>query len=569
MVAIAFFAVTSVADARSKKSENKKYASLVMDADTGMILSQRHADKSLHPASLTKMMTLLLTFEALDRRQIRKSTRVRISGLAARQVPSKLGLPAGSSIKVEDAIYALVTKSANDVAVALAEKLGGSQPRFAAMMTARARTIGMRNTRFKNANGLHHPAQVSTARDMAKLARYMLKRYPHYYRYFSTRSFTYKGKTYRNHNRLLNSYAGMDGFKTGYINAAGFNLVASAHRNGRRLIGVVFGGRSSKTRNDHMAEILDAGFSKVRHARLVPQKQPPVPPSKPGTKIAAVMTSAAQKPIVPKPLPRKPEAKAEVINQVLEELAFEDIETGNQDSVQAPSQSSAQKVASNMAAPKNFTSLASFGTPTKITTNEKPQSNSSFHPDYTALGKALREGRFGEAIGEGDADASESRRLETGLIAVAVHKGEYRPSVAPATAVEKSLRHVGHAMVSKMTSKSAAEKNSIEIESVAMTTTVSPTNLPHPRDVVGKWAIQIGAFKSRVDTDEALNKAKKKLPKDLMKASPMAVPIRTNDGLVFRARLGGFNEKEAQAACNYFNECLTIAPVAKAVSALN
>jgi D-alanyl-D-alanine carboxypeptidase len=555
IMTVAFFAVMSGADARSKKSNkvNNKYASLVMDADTGMILSQRYADKSLHPASLTKMMTLLLTFEALDRRQISKNTRVRVSALAAKQVPSKLGLPAGSSIKVEDAIYALVTKSANDVAVALGEKLGGSQPRFAAMMTARARTIGMRKTRFKNANGLHHPAQVSTARDMAKLARYMLKRYPHYYRYFSTRSFTYKGKTYRNHNRLLKSYQGMDGFKTGYVNASGFNLVASAQRNGRRLIGVVFGGRSSKTRNDHMAEILDAGFSKVRKARLVPPKQPPIPQSKPGTKVASA----------PKMNPAPAAPKKEVVAEVIEELALEDLEPFDS------TKENVQKVASSMAAPKNFTSLSSFGTPTKITTHEKPGSSNNFQPDYTALGKALKEGRFGEAIGEGDADASETRRLETGLIAVAVHKGEYRPSAAPATAVEKSLRHVGHAMVSQMAKKSASSKDNGSTEVEIVSAASSPTNLPHPRDVVGKWSIQIGAFKSRVDTDEALNKARKKLPKDLMKASPMAVPIRTKEGLVFRARLGGLNQNEAQDACNYFSECLTIAPVAQAVSVLN
>ena len=284
---LAITAGFSDAHAKKKKSKgNPKYASIVMDADTGVILSQRYADKVLHPASLTKIMTLVMAFEALDRGDIRLRDRIRISNRAASMVPSKLGLPAGSSIRVEDAIYALVTKSANDVAVALGEHIGGSESKFAAMMTARARDIGMRSTRFKNASGLHNKYQVSSARDMAGLARYVLQRYPHYYRYFSTKSFTYRGKTYRSHNRLMSSYKGMDGFKTGYINASGFNLVASAKRNGRRLIGVVFGGRTSKSRNAHMAQIMDAGFLRAGKIRMARAK-PPKPQQKPTIGLAS------------------------------------------------------------------------------------------------------------------------------------------------------------------------------------------------------------------------------------------------------------------------------------------
>lgn len=259
---------------------NQKYASLVMDADSGMILHERYANKSLHPASLTKVMTLLLAFEALQAGKIDMNDRVRISRTAASMVPSKIGLPAGSSIKVKDAIMALVTKSANDIAVALAEHLAGSESNFARRMTNKARDIGMSRTTFKNASGLHDPKQVTTARDMAKMARYVIMVHPDYYQYFSRSSFTYQGKTYRNHNRLMETYAGMDGMKTGYIAASGFNLVASAVRNDRRIIGVVFGGRSSKTRNAHMAELLDMGFGKIKNLRIA-KAQVPVPPRKP------------------------------------------------------------------------------------------------------------------------------------------------------------------------------------------------------------------------------------------------------------------------------------------------
>ena len=282
LLGFALFAFTSQP---AFAKENKKYASIVMDADTGVILHQRHADKKLHPASLTKVMTLLMLFEALEQGKVNLNTRIRMSSHAASMVPSKIGLKPGSSIKVKDAINALVTKSANDVAVAIAEHLGRSEKSFAQMMTRKARYIGMRSTTFRNASGLHDPKQISTARDMALLAQYVINRYPSYYKYYNRQNFTYRGATYRNHNRLLGKYRGMDGMKTGYIRASGFNLVASAVRNNQRIIGVVFGGRSGKTRNDHMANLLDKGFLKVRKLRIANAKIP-LPPRKPGALIA-------------------------------------------------------------------------------------------------------------------------------------------------------------------------------------------------------------------------------------------------------------------------------------------
>ena len=270
---------------QSFAKENKKYASIVLDADTGVILHQRYVDKKLHPASLTKVMTLLMLFEAMEQGKVHPNTRIRISSHAASMVPSKLGLKPGSSIKAKDAINSLVTKSANDVAVAVAEHLGRSERSFATLMTRKARHIGMRSTTFRNASGLHDPKQISTARDMALLAQYVINHYPSYYKYYNRQSFTYRGKTYKNHNKLLGKYKGMDGMKTGYIRASGFNLVASAVRNNRRIIGVVFGGRSGKTRNEHMANLLDKGFTKVRKIRVANAKVP-LPPRKPGVLLA-------------------------------------------------------------------------------------------------------------------------------------------------------------------------------------------------------------------------------------------------------------------------------------------
>lgn len=238
-----------------------RYAGIVIDAETGAILYERHADQRLYPASLTKIMTLYMTFEALERGKLRLDQKLPVSRRAAGQTPSVLGLKRGDRISVRDAILALITKSANDVATVLAEAQAKSELDFALAMTRKARELGMKRTRFRNATGLPNRRQYSTARDMARLARALIRDFPQYYKLFSTRRFTYKGRKFPNHNNLLASYKGADGIKTGYIRASGFNLVASAQRNGRRLIGVVFGGRTAKRRDAQMARLLDRGFN--------------------------------------------------------------------------------------------------------------------------------------------------------------------------------------------------------------------------------------------------------------------------------------------------------------------
>lgn len=240
-----------------------KYASMVVDADTGEVLHAANADSRNYPASLTKIMTLYLLFDALDRGDVKLTDRITISPHAAAQAPSKLGLRPGQTIAVEDAILAAVTKSCNDIAVAIGEHLGGTEPAFAEMMTRKAHELGMRMTEFHNASGLPRPPNMSSARDMATLARALIHNHARYYHYFSTPRFTYNGEQMRNHNHLMEWYDGVDGIKTGYIAASGFNLVASAKRDGRRLIGVVFGGQSAVARDKHMAQLLDTAFARA------------------------------------------------------------------------------------------------------------------------------------------------------------------------------------------------------------------------------------------------------------------------------------------------------------------
>lgn len=242
----------------------ERYAALVVDANTNRILFDRYADQRRHPASLTKMMTLYMVFEALERGRLSLQQQLPVSARAAGQPQTKLGVSRGQSITVEQAILGLVTRSANDAATVVAEALAETEWQFAQLMTARARDLGMRHTQFRNASGLHHAEQVTNALDMYILARALQLHYPQYYKYFSTPRFQFRRASFRNHNRLLSDYQGTDGIKTGYIRASGFNLVTSVRRGDQHLIGVVFGGRSARTRNEHMRKILDESFAKLQ-----------------------------------------------------------------------------------------------------------------------------------------------------------------------------------------------------------------------------------------------------------------------------------------------------------------
>lgn len=397
----------------AQAAPNPRYASIVIDARTGAILRQRNADKLLHPASLTKMMTLFMTFEAIEDGRLHFNQRLPVSKRATWQEPSKLGLKEGETITVRNAILSLVTKSANDVAVVLAEALAGSESRFAEMMTRRAHSLGMRRTIFKNASGLHHRRQVSTARDIAILSRSLMQHFPHHYHFFSTQSFSYNGVTYRNHNKLMKSYRGMDGLKTGYIRAAGFNLAASAVRDNRRLIGVVFGGRSSRSRNAHMREILDEAFNNLN--------------ANPATIIVHSKT------------PPKPSSKPESIRRMAMNMNYND-----------------------------------------------------------------------QMFGEGDTDIEATARLQTGLLAMNALTGQKRSLAS-----------------------------------------ISPQN-------DRRWSIQVGAFKSRAASDDAIIKAQKRLGYLNEGTQTLISPIKTSQGLIFRARISGLDARSATHACKILDDCLVI-----------
>src|SRR4051795_905241 len=252
-----------------RESYSPQFSSIIVDGNSGAVLSSNNPDSARRPASLTKIMTLYLLFERLDAGKMKLDTELDVSAYASQQAPTKLGLKPGQTIRVEDAIKGLVTRSANDAAVVIAETIAGAEGDFAKLMTRKARALGMTRTVYRNASGLPDDEQVTTARDQSTLGRAIQDRFPRYYRYFSMTAFNYHGQSIRNHNRLLGKVEGVDGIKTGYTHASGFNLVSSMRRGNRHLIGVVLGGRSGGSRDAIMRNLLADNLEKAASKRTV------------------------------------------------------------------------------------------------------------------------------------------------------------------------------------------------------------------------------------------------------------------------------------------------------------
>lgn len=316
VITVAGLATILISGTAAEAKYNPPYAAMVVDVKTGKTLHAENADAIRHPASLTKVMTLYLVFEQLEQGRLRLDTPLRVSARAAAEPPSKLGLRAGSTIKVENAILALVTRSANDVATVIAENLGGSVEAFAREMTSTARAMGMSKTVFRNPHGLPDRAQVTTARDLTRLAIAVQDRFPEYYKYFQRRSFTFSGKTHRNHNRLLGRVEGVDGIKTGFIRASGFNLMTNARTRNRHIVTIVLGGRSGAHRDGIVERLVENNLPRAfAGARQTPRMTGGravatlsiLPPVRPAELNRAPIIVASATPVAPIPLdPRQP-----------------------------------------------------------------------------------------------------------------------------------------------------------------------------------------------------------------------------------------------------------------------
>lgn len=322
LVGVILALVLCITPALSHAASDSRYASLVIDAKTGVVLHQENAGQTRYPASLTKMMTLYMTFQALNKGKLRMEQPLRVSARAEAQPASKLGLRRGQTIRVQEAVLALIVKSANDAAVVLGEAVGGTEWQFATMMTRMAKKLGMDHTNFANASGLHDRNQFTTAYDLARLAVALRRDFPQYYPLFNRNSFQYNGRVYNTHNNVTKRYRGADGLKTGYVNASGYNLVTSARRGNSSLVGVVLGGRTSRGRDQHMMKLLDQAFYKMTHGEVrttkninVNKKPSAVEPASgvptPTLKPRASMQVQKNAPGVPSPI-LKPENTEEI-----------------------------------------------------------------------------------------------------------------------------------------------------------------------------------------------------------------------------------------------------------------
>ncbi len=483
------------------------FASIVVDGTTGDVLHASNADGSRHPASLTKIMTLYLLFERLDAGKIRLDSQLRVSAHAAEQAPTKLGLKPGQTIAVEDAIKAVVTKSANDAAVTIAENLGGDESEFAELMTQKAHALGMSRTTYVNASGLPDDAQVTTARDQALLGRAIQERFPRYYKYFSTEEFVYHGSAMRNHNHLLGVVGGVDGIKTGYTRASGFNLVTSVHRDGRYIIAVVLGGRSAGERDAYMRELIGTHIREASLQRTAPATQKFASRGE----LAARNEVASRNDIAPRSEVEVP-AAAKVVQRSRSEATVSTAAAEARASLGSsePIHPVLVRTITYRTAPPQTASLAPM--PVLVPTSGSPSQG---------------------------AVATASRRIPA---AESAHDSIVVASTEPPVVA-----------TSPKTEPPRAELTREE------PLTAPPSTSPHAR---GGWLIQVGAYEEESEARQHLNAAQVKIPGILASADPFTERVQKGEKTYYRARFVGLDKPAAEAACKLLKrseiECMAV-----------
>ena len=517
------------------------FASIVVDGNSGAVLQAASPDALRHPASLTKVMTLYLLFERLESGRLRLDSALDVSEHASDQAPTKLGLKPGQTISVENAIKGIVTKSANDAAVAVAENLGGDEESFAKLMTQKAHALGMAHTIYVNASGLPDDDQVTTARDQSILGRAIQERFPRYYRYFSTESFVYHGEAMRNHNHLLGAVDGVDGIKTGFTRASGFNLLTSLHRDGRYLVAVVMGGPSASERDERMRELIGAHIKEAAVRRTAPmvaeagERREEASVKSPAsrtdrTAIANVEPRAAAPSTTPSATPRMAAGSNDPIRPLL------------------------VKTISYRTAPVQTASLAPMPALVPVAATAPVQQPSAAAP------------------------AGSQVRTE---IAVAAPKVELKvtqaePSAPPATAGESApVKSVAAAPVQiqpmqpQPAQTQAAQMQPAQIEPAPIethTAAAKPQTAPAysapPVHNHGGWLIQIGAFDDEAEAKQHLTAAQSKVHLALAAKDPFTERVQKGDKALYRARFAGFDKSTAEAACRVLKrsdfECMAL-----------
>ena len=499
-----------------------KSAAFVIDANTGAVISAAEADEPRYPASLTKMMTLYVVFDLIEQGRLSPQTKIRISDTAAEAPPSKLGLEEGSEIALLDAVKVLITRSANDIAVAIAEHIAGSEDKFAALMTQKARAIGMKASTFKNANGLPNDEQVTTARDMVTLGLRLHDDFPKYYPLFATREFRYAGKTMANHNTLLNSYEGTEGIKTGYTRASGYNLVASVKRGSKHVMGAVFGGSTAASRNQTMRTLLNIALFKASPVKTrtpvaiasrarpapVPQPQPAVRPQKEPVAIAAAAPKLeapmeAAKPANPAPT-------------TIEIARVRPVLVAPRPPRQAP-------VAVAEAAPAAASVPADFKLP-PLAASAAP----------SAWGATTQVAAPPAAPLRGSLPLTQKAAAKAGAQMPAA-------AIAPPTPVETNGIRLGNP-------PSSLQRQAENLGGAAPNAAGTPPLYRLSGPSAG-YEIQVGAFSSAAEAERQLSLVRAKASDLVGNSQAVTHPVTANGKPVWRARFGGFQAAAASTVC--------------------
>ena len=538
------------------ESYNPKFASIIVDGNSGSVLQATSPDAIRHPASLTKIMTLYLLFERLEAGKMKLDTEMSVSKHAAEQDPTKLNLRVGQTIRVEDAIKGLVTRSANDAAVVIAEAIAGDEDDFAAMMTRKARSLGMSKTVYRNANGLPNDEQVTTARDQATLGRAIQERFPRYYRYFATATFNWRGQSIRNHNHLLGNVEGVDGIKTGYTRASGFNLVSSMRRGNRHLVGVVLGGRSGGSRDAIMRNLLAENLEKGATTRTVapvierngadsvevadaseaPARQAPQAAAAPAPEQAArprfsalAAATAAMPPAQHKPEPKAIEAKIEpapLTNGVIAGPPLALIPGSSE-----PMKPVRVKTVQVKAGAVKVASAAPVQAAPQVTSAVAARAYAAATPPAGATGAALA--------------TAEAARPELPPQPAGYGTGNGILGVLPASAAAAPVP------APKLASAEPAPMP------------IQVSNAAKPAVTHSGWIVQVGALESEGEAQQRIDAARSSARGLLSKADPFTEPVLSRDKRkLYRARFAGLERDQAEAVCRTLKRadisCITV-----------
>ena len=578
------------------------YADIVVDANSGTVLHSTNPDAQRHPASLTKIMTLYLLFEQLEAGKLKLDSPLQVSKEAAGQMPTKLGLKPGSTLAVEDAIKGMVTRSANDAAVVVAEAIAGDEDAFAKLMTRKAQALGMSRTIYKNASGLPDSGQITTARDQSTLGRAVQERFPRYYKYFSIRTFVFRGQSIGNHNHLLGRVEGVDGIKTGYVNASGFNLVTSVHRGNRYLVAVVMGGSSAGSRDAKMRDLISdkiAQASVKRTAPMVAEGSPP-PEARPEPKAVAKVETAPEPKVAAKveakPEPKvaakteaakteaKPEPKAEARFAVASAVSLpvrlnsapaaqaDPAATTRTDSMAAAAQ---PRTAAGSTDPIRPVLVKTLSVKAGTTASLAPMQVSATAPTEPAPVRAAAPVAASAPV----VAVKPEPAPQPAPVVVAAAKPEPAPAPFPPPIAAKieaplpalvtaSKPDVPAPALSFAPIAAKAEPAAAPVAAPARVAAAEPAPAPTRAAPAAKpqhrsgWIIQVGAFPGEQEAKKRLASAQTKAAKLLTKAEAFTETVEKGGTTLYRARFAGLDKDSAEAACKHLKrndvECVTV-----------